>query len=186
MTKTEFLENTATWGDLIDFCDAHGCEICDDIYDEGRRDEAVCEDVCDCINNGEYNWWEIGELLRDIPVHDGEYYRKLYDFRWEAVDGDDALFGEYLVSVCSWADAVGDIWEDEDDEEWAGDYDEEDEKDEESEADEAPEDEDFSVGDLIGMCGAVYATINEDRMQSIHELDRAFDELIADIPNVIE
>lgn len=49
------------------------------------------------------------------------------------------------------------------------------------------EDEDFSVGDLIGMCSVAFVTIQKDNMRKIQEDKKAFDEFVdVNIPKVLK
>ena len=179
MTRAEFLDNITDWSELKEFCSEWDCDCCDDIYDEDERDEKIGEDIdeyaCD------YSWDSLRDLLNDIPSG-YDYYCRNSAFSWE--EADDEMFERYKSDVCDWADDGG-VWdEDEEDEDI---FEEEDDIFAE-ESDETPvEDEDFSVGDLIGMCSVAFVTIQKDNMRKIQEDKRAFDEFVdVNIPKALK
>lgn len=180
MTRAEFWDNITSWDELKEFCSDWECDYCDDIYDEDERDEKIGEDIdeyaCD------YSWDSLRDLLNDIPSGYDYYYRSSA-FSWE--EADDEMFERYKSSVCEWADNGG-VWDEEDEED--EDIFEEDDDFFAEESDDAPvEDEDFSVGDLIGMCSVAFVTIQKDNMRKIQEDKRAFDEFVdVNIPKVLK
>lgn len=179
MTRNEFLENVTWWGDLKEFCSDEGCDICDDIYDEEDRDEYINECLVDWARND--TWQELFDRLRDIP--DGyDYYRDDEYNGW--VGADDSDFDQYKDDVLDWADdhEVWDDDEDEEDDEWDGGVDvfaEELARDAAArEEDESVADEDFSVGDLIGMCSVAFVAIQKDSVRRIQEDDKRFSDFV--------
>jgi len=91
--------------------------------------------------------------LQSIPTG-YNYYRCDGAFDYVAID--DSYFEDYKNQVLEWMDDGG-YWEDEDE-----DYDPDGYDDEEPEPEEPPvEEEDFSVSDLIGMCGVELVTIRQ-------------------------
>lgn len=179
MTRAEFLDNITEWSELKEFCSDWECDYCNDIYDEYDRDSEIGEDIGEYC--GDYSWDALRDLLNDIPSG-YDYYRRNAAFDWEGVD--DEMFERYKSDVCDWADNGG-VWdEDEEDEDI---FEEEDDFFAE-EPDETPvEDEDFSVGDLIGMCSVAFVTIQKDNMRKIQEDKKAFDEFVdVNIPKVLK
>lgn len=179
MTRAEFLDNITEWSELKEFCYDWECDCCNDIYDEYDRDSEIGEDIGEYC--GDYSWDVLRDLLNDIPSG-YDYYRKNEAFDWEGAD--DEMFDRYKSDVCDWADNGG-VWdEDEEDEDTFEEWDDFSAE----EPDETPvEDEDFSVGDLIGMCSVSFVTIQKDNMRKIQEDKKAFDEFIdVNIPKVLK
>jgi hypothetical protein len=179
MTRDEFINGVDTWYDLREFCDEHGCSICEDIIDDDDRDDEIDSDVEDAIRND--RWYDIKGYLEDIPTG-YSYYRR--DGRFDYVGMDDNDFEEYKSDVLEWADNEGDIWET-DPEDEDEDYDV---FEAELEADAAasaaaaeeepgPEAEDFSVGDLMGMCCVAFVTIKEADAQRVQEEEQNLQQL---------
>lgn len=150
MTRSYFLDNVTEWSELIELCRDHDCNICEDIIDEDQLDEYVDYD----IRNSDYGWWEIRDYLSNISTS-YSYYR--CDGTFDYTGLDDADFEDYKARVLEWMDD-NDLWDDEEDEE---DFDDEPEE-ESEEPEEAPvEEEDFSVSDLVSMCGIELVTIQQ-------------------------
>lgn len=187
MTREEFLENVTTFGELKDFCYDQDCDLLEDVYDEEGRDDYIDEDLVELARDS--SWEEMRDYLDNIPTG-YEWYRN-YD-GWEGLDDYD--FDQYKRDVLEWMDDNG-FWEEEEEdeeEEYGGndvfaeelardaashEYDEEDEV----------EDEDFSVGDLIGMCGVAFVAIQKDSIRRIQEADKQFGEFVdANMPKTLK
>lgn len=163
MTRTEFLENIETFGELKDFCYDEDCSLLEDVYDEEGMDSFVNECLMDWARND--TWQELYSRLDDIPTG-YDWYRYEYG-DWEVLDGED--FEDYKNDVLEWGDE-NDIWDAEDDE-----YDDDDNFESEPEEDEpAPEDEDFSVCDLIGMCVVAMGAIQSEGARRAQEEEEEF------------
>ena len=163
MTRNDFLNDVTEWWELLDFCSDEGCNICEDIIDSDQLDEYVEEDIRDT----NYSWRDIRDSLSEIPTGYG-YYRMNGSFDYDGMDEND--FDSYKEDVLEWGDNNG-VWEDEPDEEDDFDTDamfnEED-----SEPDEPPvEEEDFSIGELMGFCGVVLLDIRHLRIHFLYRLD---------------
>lgn len=170
MTRNDFLNNVTQWWELLDFCSDEGCNICEDIIDSDQLDECVEED----IRGTNYSWRDIRESLLGIPT---EYcfYRINGSFNYDGMDETD--FDNYKDGVLGWGDNNG-VWEDEPDDEYDFDIDtmfnEED-----SEPDGLPvEEEDFSIGELMGFCGVVLSDIRREEAAERAREDEALNQLI--------
>ena len=167
MTRQYFIDNVNDWWELKDFCNDEDCEICSDVY----GDEDMDEEINDAIReySDDYQWYELRDLLRDIPSGYNFYYRNS-SFDWEGLDDND--FNSYKDDVLEWMDN-GDYWDDEDD---AG-YDDCEEtlsaEPEDDDEEPAPA-EDFSVGDLMGMCSASFVTMQQESLRMEQESNDAF------------
>lgn len=152
MTRDYFLNWVTSWYELIDLCQEQECNICEDIIDSDALDEYVNAD----ISNSDYGWRAIRDWLSEIPT-EYEYYRCNGSFDYDGLDDGD--FEDYKGQVLDWMDEYGS---------WDIDEGEEDDEDDEGE-DEAgsaePEEprveEDFSVTDLMSMCGSELLSIRE-------------------------
>jgi len=175
MTREEFIRDTDTWYDLKEFCEEHDCDICDDIIDDESRDDEIDNDIEEAIRND--RWYDIKSYLDDIPTG-YSYYRR--DGMFDYVGMDDRDFDEYKDDVINWADDQGDIWDDDpDDEEDYDVFEAELERDTmaEDESEPEPEAEDFSVGDLMGMCCVAFVTIRENDAQRAQEEEQRLQQL---------
>lgn len=171
MTRDEFLENITTWWELMDFCSENDCEICEDIIDDDERDNEIDEDVADAIRYD--HWYDIRGYLNDIP-NGYSYYRRNGRFDYDGLCDED--FDRYKEDVLNWADHEDDVWDDDQDgAEDTNAFPEQATVDEEVEP--APEEEDFTVGDLIGMCCIALATIQQADAQRMQEEERRIREL---------
>ena len=169
MTRAEFFENVTSWWDLKDFCSDEQCDICDDIYDEGARDDYINECLIDWARND--SWTELLSRLEDIPTG-YDYYRYDDYGEWEGlVDGD---FDEIRDEVAEWMDDNG-YWDD--DEEEADDEDEEPIDDEEEEP--PVEDEDCSLGELFAASATRVQSIAEEELAKAREEELAFATLMS-------
>lgn len=149
LTRSYFLDYVTDWDELIEMCRDEECNICDDIIDDDQLDEYVESD----IEGTNYSWRDIRDFLQSIPTG-YNYYRCDGAFDYVAID--DSYFEDYKNQVLEWMDDGG-YWEHEDE-----DYDPDGYDDEEPEPEEPPvEEEDFSVSDLIGMCGVELVTIRQ-------------------------
>ena len=146
MTRQEFLDDVTTFGDLLSFCWDNDCDICDDIYDQERMDDAIDERVAEMTRSD--GWRNIYSFLDNVPYGD-DYYR--YDEYDDWVPLDESDFDDYQQEVLEWMDDQG-YWDEEYDED-------EEEADEECDQEEAPPEESLSVGDLMAGCQKVFASI---------------------------
>lgn len=171
MTRNEFLENVTTWDELKEFCNENDCEICDCIISDDDRDDEIDSDIEDALRND--RWYDIKSYLEDIPTG-YSFYQRNGTFDYDGVDDYD--FDRYKNDVLEWADDEGDVWdEDPDDDE---DYDvfaEQAAADEDIE--QPPEDEDFTVGDLMGMCCVAFVTIQQADAQRVQEEEQRIRQL---------
>ena len=170
MTRNEFIETITEWTELLEFCNDFDCSVCEDIIDDDELDEYVNEDIRTAV--GDDSWRTIRDYLDDIPTG-YDYYRRdgMFDYTYMD-DGDD--FDEYKDRALEWGDDYG-LWDDEeDDEDGVAENDEE----EVPEEEEPPvEEEDFSIRDLIGMCGVMLVTIQQDEASKQQEEDKEFAQL---------
>lgn len=170
MTRSYFLDYVNDWDELIELCREHDCDICDDIIDDDALDDYVNSDIA-CSG---YGWRALRDYLADIPTG-YDYYRCDGTFDYEGLDDSD--FEDYKSRVLDWMDE-NDLWDAEEDEEGE---DEEFDPDcdffspsEPDEPEDPPvEEEDFSVTDLITMCGSELLTIRQAAERHKKELDDA-------------
>lgn len=149
MTRSYFWDYVDGWGELIELCQDEGCNICDDIIDDGQLDECVDAD----IEQADYSWRQLSNYLSEIP-RGYNYYR--CDGSFDYVGLDDSDFEDYKSRVGDWMDDG--YWELEEDDEDEDNFD----PNEVLEPEESPvEDEDFSVSELMCMCSAKLATIRQ-------------------------
>lgn len=172
MTRSEFLDNITEWYELKDFCNDFDCDVCEDIYDDDDYDDCVEEDIRDAI--ADYGWRDIRDFLGNLPGG-YDYYRRNSTLDYDGLGDDD--FEDYKEDVLEWGDDCG-VWEDEEEEECAEDDDILGSQEEEPDEEESVEEEDFSVGDLIGMCGVVFVAIQNDEAEKQKEDDEAFAQLL--------
>lgn len=172
MTRHDFLENVNDWYELKDFCAENNCDNLEDIYDEEGMDTEINYAVGEYARD--YEWYEIRDMLDSIPSG-FSYYCQNGSFDWYGMGDSD--FTAYKQGVLEWMDNGG-YWDDEDaeDEEYT---DEEDISDEPDKIE-----EDFSVGDLIGMCSVAYATIQQDNRRNECEEAAAFNQFV-NMPKVL-
>lgn len=115
MTRQEFIDNIDTVGELIDFCDEHGCYECEDIYSEDGMDDYINES---CLGGWARNnsWRDLLNILNDLPTGWDWYHMDEYG-EWYGVDDDD--FEDYKQRVLEWGDNnyAWDTEEEEEDEE---------------------------------------------------------------------
>lgn len=125
--------------------------------------------------------------LDEIPTG-YEYYRCDGSFDYTGLD-DDSDFEDYKIRVLEWMDDEG-LWDaeeddDEEDEEFDPDYDlfsPGEAQDKEEPAEPPVEDEDFSVSDLMSMCGAELLKIQKVAEQRRQEEDADMARLLGSIP----
>ena len=164
MTRNEFLENVSTFGDLKDFCCDEDCSLLEDVYDEEGRDDYINECLMDWTR--EDSWQDLYSRLDSIPTG-YDWYR--YDDYGDWCGLDDEDFEDYKGDVLEWADDHG-VWDDDEEE----DMDEDCFEDEPEDDEPAPEEEDFSVGDLIGMCVVALGTIQSEDARRAREEEEEF------------
>lgn len=181
MTRNEFLDSVNVWYELIEFCNDVGCSYCDDVYSEESMNEDIDERLADWAC--EYTWQELHSKLDDIPS--GYDYYRCDDYGdWEGLGDSD--FDDYKDDVLEWMDNNG-YWDEDDDD----DFEDEDVFDEEESTDECDEesveDEDFSAAELIGMCSAAFAVIQQESLQRIQKEEERFNSFVnLNIPKVLK
>lgn len=184
MTRQCFIDEITTWSELIDFCYNEDCDICEDIIDSDTMDEEVNENLREDVGN--YSWWEVRDGLNDIETGYDYYHRNDGLFDYEPMDDSD--FDSYKEDVIEWMDNGG-YWDEEDDE------DEEYEEpfhdnqlaseDEDGEDESEPEDEDFSVDELIGMCSVQFLGIQREAAKRRRQNDKEFEQYLNNMPKVL-
>lgn len=154
MTRDEFNQNITTWQALLQLCYDYDCDVCEDIYDDDRRDDFVNERMRDRVMD-RTDWEDILNWLYDIPTG-GDYYIINEDDEFSVADDDD--FDSYKDDVYDWMsdnDCFDEDEEEEEDEWWA---DEEDVSEvpapPQTQAEEPLEDEDFTLGELFNLCNS--------------------------------
>lgn len=177
MTRSYFSEYVTEWDELLGLCREYGCDICDDIIDDDTLDEYVESD----ISNSNDSWRAIRDYLADIPTG-YDYYRCDGSFDYAGLDNYDN-FDDYKARVLEWMDC-DDLWDEEEDEDEDEDFDP-DEVDffspgsEENKPEEPPvEEEDFSVSDLMSMCGSELLTIRQVAERQKKEIDIAMEAML--------
>lgn len=171
MTRNEFLDTVNDWYELIEFCNDVGCSYCDDVYSEESMNDDINERLTDWAQ--ECTWQELYSRLDDIPS--GYDYYRCNDYGdWESLDDSD--FDDYKDDVLEWMDNNG-YWDEDDD-----DFEDEDVFDEEESTaecdEESVEDEDFSAAELIGMCSAAFAVIQQESLQRIQKEEERFNNFV--------
>lgn len=183
MTRQEFIENVNDWYDLKDFCADNGCDILDDVYDEDGMDSEIEYYIGEY--RGDYTWREFRDMLSDIPTG-YEFYREDDAFDWVGLDDSD--FRDYKENVLDWMDD-GEYWEEDEDDDFFDDDQPLTDVDIFSpgeDDDEVVTEEDFSVGDLIGMCSVTYGAIQQDAVRREREDTAAFNQFVNhNIPKVL-
>lgn len=114
MTRQEFIEDVTSFGALIMFCQDHGIDYCDDIYDAYCINDYIMETI-----GNMRDWERVREYLQDIPAG-VEYYRENGSGEFEDAD---YFFDDYKDDVLKYMDENGG-WdsEDEDDEDDEDDF----------------------------------------------------------------
>ena len=171
MTRNDFIDNVTTWGELKEICDDFGYDL--DVYDRGAYDDEVESDMSD----RECDWRELRDYLNDLPTG-YDYYRRNGWLDYYGLD-DDEDFQTEKDEVEEWM-ADNDYFDAEDDDEEEDAEPVEEYADEEEPDDgEKAEDEDFSVGDLIGMCGVALFTIHKKEEADAKEQEEQFAKLLS-------
>ena len=182
MTRQEFIDDVTTWSELLDFCYDNESDICEDIVSFDTMDEEVESDLREEVGNR--SWRDIRDLLCDIDT-DYDFFRRNGILDYYPLDnhGD---FDEYKDAVLDWMDDNGYWDDDEDDEEEYFDvvpYEELTTSEEEDEP--AAESEDFSIGELMGMCSVQFLDIRRTALQQKAQNDAEFQQYLANMPNVL-
>lgn len=179
MTRNEFIESITDWWELKEFCSDNDCCVCEDVISEDEYDDNVSDDISDEVRN--YGWTEIRDFLYDLPSG-YDYYRINGTFNYDGLNQND--FEDYKEDVLEWGDDCG-IW-DEEEPEGEDDNEDTDESDwfsaehEQVDDTEPPiEDEDFSVGDLMTMCSAVFIRAQQTEAEEQHRADEKFAQLLS-------
>ncbi len=182
MTRQEFIENITTWSELLDFCYDNDSNVCEDIISYDTMDEEIESDLQEEVGNR--SWRDIRDLLSDINTN-YDYYRRDGMFDYCPMD-DDSDFDEYKDVVLDWMDDNG-YWDDEEDDE--GEYFDDDPFNErpvsEEEDEPAAEAEDFSIGELLGMCSVQFLDIQRTALQQKTQNDAEFQQYLANMPKVL-
>lgn len=114
MTRAEFFEEVTTWEELLEFCWAHQCDICDDVYDGDSVDEQIDMNLVDWARDAN-DWTELRNRLNDLPnIYSDEYYTPDDYYEWRELDDND--FVCYRDDVAVWMDD-NDEWDDDESEE---------------------------------------------------------------------
>lgn len=112
MTRSEFLENVTTFGELIDVCnDAEVWHIYEDedVLTADEYDTRVKEDISSSWDS--MQWSKIGDLLSELPDYDGgTYYIGISCLEYRVADEDD--FDRLKQIVLEHFDA-DDLWDEE-------------------------------------------------------------------------
>lgn len=165
MTRSYFLECVNSWDELVEMCRDYECNVCEDIIDSETMDDYVEEDV----RESDCSWRELRDNLDDITTG-YDYYRCDGTFDYVPMnDGSD--FDEYKEEVLYWMDDNG-MWDEEEEEEPEDDDDffvEKSVQDDEQ----CVQEEDFSVSELISMCGSELLTIKQAAERSRVEQEDA-------------
>ena len=116
MTRSDFLMNVTTFGDLVDFCsDENAWELYEErgLMDAEQYDNSVKEDIVEC--SSDMQWYEIGECLAEFPAYNaGGYYIRCGCLDYRTADDDD--FDIILNSILDYYDDH-DCWDEEEPEE---------------------------------------------------------------------
>ena len=187
MTRQDFIDGITTWGELLDFCYNEECDICDEIVSNDTMCEEIDDDLVEVARDR--SWQDVRDLLNDIDT-DYDYYRR--DGGLTYIPMDDSDFDDYKGDVLDWMDNGG-YWDDEEDEEDEEYYDGDgpfdfipDEEDEEDEPELPMEDEDFSVGELMGMCSVQYLGIQRESARRKKQNDKDFEQYLNNMPKVLQ
>ena len=114
MKRQEFIDEVGYWGELIDFCNQEGCEVCEDIYSSDDRDYEIEEDLCEMVRDS--SWREILNSLQAYDRDSGyDYYLKNGWGDFEGIN-DYEDFTSYKDDVLDWGDDNG-IWDEDDEDE---------------------------------------------------------------------
>lgn len=176
MTREEFIEDVRSWNDLLQFCYDENCYCCEDVYDEGAKDDYFNNDIVDMARSAN-DWRDLYRRLEDIPTG-CDYYIRNDDYdEWRGADDDD--FDNYKSDVLSWGDDR-EVWDEDDEEdEWEEDaLEEEYEVDEASEEDEALE-EGCSLGELFTSSAAKLQTIEIEAEREREQAEQFFEQFIS-------
>lgn len=186
MTRQDFIDGITTWSDLLDFCYNEDCDICEGIV----SNDTMCEEIDDDLREAtQYrSWQDVRDLLNDIDT-DYDYYRRESSLEYVPMDDDD--FDSYKEDVIEWMDNGG-YWEDDEEDEeydepfqYDGDFTLENaEYDEDKEP--PTEDEDFSVGELMGMCSVQYLGMQREAAQRMKQSDEEFEQYLSNMPKVLQ
>lgn len=109
MTRDEFLE-ISEWADLVDFCYENNLYMCDDVYDDGQKDEWINDRLYDWAR--ELNWRELYDRLNEIPDSSDWY---ILDDYGDFCEAGDEEFEEYKENILEAADENG-LFDDEEEE----------------------------------------------------------------------
>lgn len=187
MTRQDFIDGVTEWYELLDFCYNEECDICEDIVSYDGMCEEVDEELAEAVR--EHSWREVRDMLNDIETN-YDYYRRGGLLSYCPVN-DNSDFEDYKSDVIEWMDNGG-YWEDEEDEDDFDDdvpfLDDDFAPGEEDENEEEPtvEDEDFSVGELMGMCSVQYLGIQREAAQHMKQNDKEFEQYLSSMPKVLQ
>lgn len=111
MRRQEFIDDVTCWSDLIDFCYNEDIDLCEDVYNEERKDEYIdnhLDEIC-----SDSTWQDVYRVLDDIPCG-YEYYiiEDYYDIR----PVEDSDFVHKKQEVLEWM-TDNEYWDDEEEEE---------------------------------------------------------------------
>lgn len=150
MTRSEFIEDITSWGELLEFCSEEDCDVCENIHDDSELDTIMNDYIAEYAR--EYDWYALRDYLREIPTG-YSFYRENGMFDWDGLDDDD--FDDYKDDVLRWADN-NDVFEEEDEE---GETEHNEQPVAEEPEDPPIEDEDFTFDELFGLCAQTFNSI---------------------------
>lgn len=183
MTRQDFIDGITTWSELIDFCYNEDCDICEDIIDSDEMDEEISDNLSEEAR--ECSWRDIRDALNDITTG-YSYYRR--DGSFDYVPMDDSDFDSYKDDVIEWMDNGG-YWDDEenyDDEPFYDEYSDFNCEENEEDAEITAVEEDFSVGELMGMCSVQFLGIQREAAQRRKQTDRELEQYLSNMPKVLQ
>lgn len=113
MQRQEFINAITTWEDLVDFCEDHCIDTCDDIFDQDRMNDAIESALTRWSE--EFHWFDLRDILDEIPYC--EYsIRGTNECEWISVDNNPELFESRKANTIAVLDECG-WWDDVDDNE---------------------------------------------------------------------
>ena len=185
MTRADFEDSVRNFGDLIDWCNDNGCDVCEDIYYSESYDDCINSQLVDWARNSD--WEELKDTLNNLP-YGYEYYQR--DNYGDWIGLDDIDFDDFYDAALEWGDEYG-IWDDDEEESpYDENFDEEESVEEETEDDESVVEMGISFEDLFSVCSDTVQRISKDNADSKAkletEVETEFNKFMADIAVVAE
>lgn len=170
MTREEFIDDITTMWELLDFCEEHGCYVCEDVYSDEAYNDFINEDIVEWARNE--TWENLLSILQDLPTG-YDYYRRDEYGDWYGVDSYD--FDSYKNDVLSWGDdnCEWDEPEEEEGEEETFEADNEDEC--------VSEQEPFLLTELLSECYKSHSAIKTDGQEMFADEEEDVLEDIAEL-----